>query len=173
VFGAHTARARIPRPCTLFDSCLFVAEFDVYALLSKPSVRISVASGKAYKAVSYLIAEYVAEVGYLRVIVLSFSVGVGNLLLRAKVEGYEGIVFSLAYRVQFLYYFLLTVAFSIEEFASLEKLTRVWRVLSKLHLVERCNVRLCCSFKAHEDVAQLSLEASNRRGIFFNLAFRL
>jgi hypothetical protein len=125
----------------------------VYTPLSKPSIRVSVASRKAYKAVSYLVAKCVAEVGYLRVIVLSFCVGVGNLFLKARVEGYEGLVFSLAYRVQILDCFLLAVAFSIKEFKALKELTRVWRVLSKLHLVERCNIRLCCSFKAHEDVA--------------------
>jgi hypothetical protein len=56
-------------------------------------------SRTAYKIISYLVAKCVAEVGYLCVIVLSFYVGVSNLLLKARVEGYEGLIFLLAYRV--------------------------------------------------------------------------
>jgi hypothetical protein len=149
--SSSVAVARTSLPCLL--AIEFHVVTDVYAPLSKLSIRVSVASRKAYQAVSHLVAECIAEVGYLCVIVSSFCVGVGNLFLKTKVEEYEGLVFSLAYRLQILDRFLLAVEFSIEKFKALKELREVWRVFSKLQLVERCNARLCCSFKAHEDVA--------------------
>jgi hypothetical protein len=52
------ARTSLPRLLTLE----FHVITHVYAPLSKPSVRVCVASRKAYEAVSYLVAECVAEV---------------------------------------------------------------------------------------------------------------
>jgi hypothetical protein len=71
----------------------------VYTLLSKPVISVSLASRTAYEIISYLVTKCVIEVRYLYVIILSFYVSVGNLFLKVRVEGYKGLVFSLAYRV--------------------------------------------------------------------------
>ena len=71
----------------------------VYVSLSKLSVHVSVTSRKAYKVVSYLVTKCIIEIGYLRVIILSFYVSVSNFLFKVRVEEYEGLIFLLAYRV--------------------------------------------------------------------------
>jgi hypothetical protein len=56
--GVAVAGTSLPRPLTIE----FHVITQVYAPLSKPSACVSVASGKAYEAVSHLVTECVAEV---------------------------------------------------------------------------------------------------------------